>query len=268
MNKKTLGFVALAALAALAGCAGGARLPAHLPSADAIVFADLVRIEGGVFRVGDEAIFVSPFGMAARKTTQGEWLEVMGTTPSHFRGENLPEGVDWRNLPVENITWLDAVEFANAKSLRAGLEPAYAIRGSGPNGVVTWNRGANGYRLPTELEWAFAAIEGAGPRGNLRPADEATWHAGNSGGRTREAGAFAPNALGLYDMRGNAWELAWNCFEPSGDYAEVKLGDLSAIFVAFGGCWRFPAGSWSMAWTDSFQRDSNIGVRLARSLAE
>ena len=82
----------------------------------------------------------------------------MGTSPSFFTGATNFDGapvasVNWRNLPVESVSWFDAVEFANRMSLRAGLTPAYTISGWGDDRTVTWNRNANGYRLPTEAQW-------------------------------------------------------------------------------------------------------------------
>ena len=110
----------------------------------------LVWIEGGAFlmgspetenwRIDDETqheVTVSGFWISPFEITQAEYQRLMGVNPSSFQGESLP---------VEGVTWLDAVCFCNAKSEEAGLTPSYVIDGE----TVTWNRGANGYRLPTE----------------------------------------------------------------------------------------------------------------------
>ena len=119
-----------------------------------------VWIEGGTFRMGspetenwrieDETpheVTVSGFWMSPYETTQAEYERLMGNNPSSFKGENLP---------VESVSWLDAVRFCNAMSQEAGLTPAYEIDGE----TVTWNRGADGYRLPTEAEWEYACRAG------------------------------------------------------------------------------------------------------------
>ena len=104
-----------------------------------------VWIEGGSFlmgspetenwRIEDETqheVTVSGFFMSPYEVTQAEYKRLMGVNPSNFKGENLP---------VENVSWLDAVRFCNAKSVEAGLTPAYTIDGEN----LTWNRAANGY---------------------------------------------------------------------------------------------------------------------------
>ena len=124
-----------------------------------------VWIEGGTFRMGspetenwrieDETpheVTVSGFWMSPYETTQAEYERLMGNNPSSFKGENLP---------VESVSWLDAVRFCNAMSQEAGLTPAYEIDGE----TVTWNRGADGYRLPTEAEWEYAARGGRKSKG-------------------------------------------------------------------------------------------------------
>ena len=129
---------------------------------------NFVRVPGGTFLMGSlegtpnsyanerpvRQVTVSGFYMSKFTVTQGEWYDMKGTRPSFFTGEtdyygNPVTGVNWRNLPIDFASWFDAVEFANAKSLLAGLTPAYTINGT----TVTWNRHANGYRLPTEAEW-------------------------------------------------------------------------------------------------------------------
>lgn len=119
-----------------------------------------VLIRGGAFlmgspeeenwRIDDETrhpVTVSSFYMDPCEITQGEYRAVMGENPSTFPGDELP---------VENLSWLDAIAFANAKSVRAGLTPAYTLT----EGAVTWARSADGYRFPTEAEWEYACRAG------------------------------------------------------------------------------------------------------------
>ena len=236
------------------------------------VFSRFVRIEGGTFLMGSPAstpnsdanerpvrqVTVSGFYMSRFQVTQGEWYEVMhhlpggvgaGTRrPGFFNGTNVSGGgtatptFDWRNLPVERVSWFEAVEFANRLSVSRGLTPAYTISGT----TVTWNRQANGYRLPTEAEWEFAARGGIVCHGNFtfsgsNIAAEVAWHSTNSGSRTREVGTLKPNALGLYDMSGNVWEWVWDCH---GTYPNIaRTNPVGAYSVARGGSWAGPAAA-------------------------
>lgn len=122
--------------------------------------ADLVFIAGGTFLMGspenepwrsaDEAqrqVTVSSFYMSAYEVTQDEYGALMGVNPSTFRGSDLP---------VESITWYDAIAYCNTRSESEGLTPAYTIDGE----HVTWDRSADGYRLPTEAEWEYACRAG------------------------------------------------------------------------------------------------------------
>jgi formylglycine-generating enzyme required for sulfatase activity len=117
--------------------------------------------------------------MSIHPVTQREWREVMGTNPSHFRGDNNP---------VEMVSWFEAIEYCNRRSLREGLTPVYS--GSGNNITVDWN--ANGYRLPTEAEWEFAAKGGNNSfliteYSGSNNADAVAWFSGNSGNSTRRS---------------------------------------------------------------------------------
>ena len=123
---------------------------------------DFALVSGGTFAMGspeteawrekDETaheVAVSGFLLAKREVSQEEYEKFTGKNPSEFKG---------KDLPVENVTWFDAVRFCNAKSKAEGLQCAYAIDGE----KVVWNREADGYRLSTEAEWEYV------PRGKLR----------------------------------------------------------------------------------------------------
>lgn len=155
---------------------------------------------------------VEPFQMASMPVTQGYYAEVTGLWPSAARGERLP---------VEDVSWWDAVTFCNALSERESLPPAYRVDGE----LVEWDRSANGYRLPTEAEWVHACRAGTdGPR--YGPLDEIAWHRGNSGERSHEVGGKRPNGWGLHDMLGNVWEWCWDVYDPQvyGEYRVLRGG--------------------------------------------
>lgn len=157
---------------------------------------------------------IAPFQLAVTPVTQGEYTAAMGHNPSQFIGARLP---------VETVSWHDAVAFCNGLSRMHGLEPSYRL-GEGEDGV-TCVEGSTGYRLPSDAEWEFACRAGSeNPRyGEL---DAIAWHAGNSGGLPHEVGLKQPNALGLYDMLGNVWEWCWDQYDPEvyGSYRVFRGG--------------------------------------------
>jgi len=218
----------------------------------------------------------------------------------------MRSGVDWRRPgfgqsdrnPVTCVSWNDAVRFCNWLSEQEGLRPAYRISGND----VTWDRGASGYRSPTEAEWEYAARAGtetAVYTGPLRivgecndPAlDAIAWYCGNSGvGRTEgmdcsnwaerqystsrcgthPVGRKQPNAWGLYDMIGNVWEWCWdwNGLYSSGAVTDPTGPSSGVSRVTRGGGWINNVRACRSAvrlHNPPGNRNFFLGFRLARS---
>ncbi|WP_229706125.1 formylglycine-generating enzyme family protein [Micromonospora sonchi] len=155
---------------------------------------------------------LTPYEIATLPVTQAEYARVTGERPSAFTGAKLP---------VESVSWWDAVRFCNALSEREGREPAYRL----DDEDVQWDRTADGYRLPTEAEWEYACRAGTtGPR--YGPLDEIAWYRDNSGERPHDVGGRQPNAWGLHDMLGNVWNWCWDVYDAEvyGTYRVLRGG--------------------------------------------
>lgn len=204
----------------------------------------LVYVAGGSFSMGsnennDEQpvhqVRVSSFYIGKYEVTQAQWQQVMGSNPSYFKGDNLP---------VEQVSWYDAVDFCNRLSRSEGLTPCY----SGSGASISCNFGADGYRLPTEAEWEFAARGGNGSQGytysGSNDLGSVAWYNGNSGSRTHNVGGRSSNELGLHDMSGNVWEWCWDWYGESyyqNSPAVNPRGPGSGSYRALrGGSWNYP----------------------------
>jgi formylglycine-generating enzyme required for sulfatase activity len=129
------------------------------------------------------------------------------------------------DLPVTDVSWLDAIKFCNRLSGEQGLEAAYAIGHDRDAEDVTCNWEANGYRLPSEAEWEYACRAGT-TTAQYGELDEVAWYRENSADRIHEVGGRVPNAWGFHDMLGNVWEWTWDLFNPAvyGPYRVFRGG--------------------------------------------
>ncbi len=269
-------LVAVAGLAALmsAACTSSGKVP-----------DDLLLVKGGTFKSTKsnyygKGVTVSDFYIGKYEVTQKSWIAVMGTNPAKFKGDELP---------VEMVSWYDSIEYCNRRSIKEGLKPYYNIDRAtkdpnnepdpkfgdldGMKWTVTINEGADGYRLPTEAEWEYAASGGQQSRNftysGSDNVDEVAWYWRNSGDkeltgewnwplieqnhdRTQPAGRKKTNELGLYDMSGNVREWCWdwqgdlepNVANPKGahsGYRRVWRGG-GWIGIEFTSAWAFRAG--------------------------
>jgi len=141
-------------------------------------------------------LFVSRF-----EVDQRLWRLVMEGNPSIIKSDDLP---------VHNVSWMDAVEFCNRLSEIQGLITCYIVTGES----VAWNEDANGYRLPTEAEWEYTCRSGTTQDfGESMLPDDYSWYNLNSGLNPHPSGKKEPNPSGIYDMHGNIREWCWDYYD-------------------------------------------------------
>lgn len=252
-----------------------------------------IRITGGSFLMGspeDEAwrsddetqhsVTVSDFYMSPYEVTQKEYEDAMGNNPSSFSGDDLP---------VESVSWLDAVSYCNVRSQQEGLTSVYVIDGQN----VSWDRSADGYRLPTEAEWEYACRAGTTTpfyMENSPSAEEANYYGhypygiednyfsqsnlevkpGEYRETTVAVESFSANPYGLYNMHGNVAEWTWDIYGayPDGEQIDPIGADSGTRRVYRGGGWNDFAKNMRSAYRAMMDQDKgsfNIGIRLVRN---
>ncbi len=235
----------------------------------------VVRIPAGIFTMGctkeqgsdcnvnekpeHRVIINRDFYLMKNEVTQLLYERVMGVNPSSTKGANRP---------VSNVNWYDAVQFCNDLSLIEGLEQCYTIDGLD----VTWpNKYCEGYRLPTEAEWEYAARGGESFKySGSDTIDEVGWDASNSE-ELQVVGQKKPNGYGLYDMSGNVWEWVWDW---KGHYDTEYDTDMTTtkserFRLLRGGSWLDSSSSLRVTYRYLYYadyEDHSVGLRLARSL--
>ncbi|MCL1992236.1 MAG: formylglycine-generating enzyme family protein [Spirochaetes bacterium] len=239
------------------------------------------------------------FWMSVYPVTQEEWERVMGGNPSRFSGgflAKLAAGETQGRRPVEYVSWYDALVFANRLSIMEGLSPVYSVKGGTdpdawgrvPKGGTflrndaVWDAaqvvpGSNGWRLPTEAQWEYAARAGtttAFSNGTQDWNDAASldgigWFYFNGGAMTHAVGLKQPNGWGLYDVHGNVWEWVWDWFAeyPVQAQADPAGASSGSVRVIRGGSWYGSARlarSANRFIVNPFLRIDNLGLRLVR----
>lgn len=254
-----------------------------------------VVVEGGAFQMGDHfsegdtdelpvhTVTLSDFYMGSTEVTQAEWNQYMPADSYNYGTGDT--------YPAYYVTWYEIVKYCNLRSMAEGLTPCYTISsstdpvvwGTVPTSTNTaWNAvicnwSANGYRLPTEAEWEYAARGGIHNTDNLRysgcnlGADltNYAWY-GNTTGTSHQVGTKLPNQLGLYDMSGNLWEWCWdwNSSYTSESVTNPTGSTTVSYRIVRGGFWGYPDYYCTVSWRyGGFPSDSTylVGFRLSRT---
>ena len=214
----------------------------------------MVRVEGGTFTMGATAeqdgaahgreypahkVTLSPYYIGQTEVTQALWRAVMGSNPSHYKGDNRP---------VECVSWNDCKAFITKLNQMSGQR----------------------FRLPTEAEWEFAARGGTHSQGykysGSNTCGDVAWYYGS--GQTHAVAAKVANELGLYDMSGNVFEWCQDRWGSYSSYAQENptgsTSDSSRVYR--GGCWNNDAWYCRVSYRHfdvASRANFELGLRLA-----
>ena len=194
-------------------------------------------------------LLTQPYAIGCTEVPQDLYFDVMLDNPSHFIGDRRP---------VDSVSWLEACVFCNAYSAYLGRVPVYRFEDNG----VFWDQHANGFRLPTEAEWEYAARQAQ----KVAPLSTQAWFQENANWETHSVGRNS----GVSDMAGNVWEWVWDWYAPYPTHATNPTGPERGEFrVARGGCWADdlrvirPA---NRAYQSPDHSSNTIGFRIAHSI--
>jgi len=251
--------------------------PSEIATAFYIInLADQMQlIPSGSFHNGTATVHLSSFYIGRREVTELEWVYVMLDMD-----EIVPD------KPKNELSWVQAIAYCNYRSMIEGFQPCYSYGNSGsipdawpPNWFTdhsqlhcNWN--ANGYRLPTEMEWMYAARGGHLSNDYIYSGsdniEDVAWYSANAGTEHELAGLKLPNELGLFDMSGNLWEFCWDNYHheyPAND-SQNPTGPASGFYRAMrGGSFSTDASNCTVArrfYTMPNLRADSHGFRVVR----
>ena len=252
-------------------------------------YKGFILVKGGSFTNTTSNLYgkasLADFYIGINEVTQKEWADIMGNNPSKFKGDSLP---------VETVSWYDCLEYCNKRSIKDGFKPYYMLDKDKKDAIntsefdslkftVTVNKGADGYRLPSETEWEYAASGGQKSRSykysGSNDIEEVAWYWKNSGDKTltgtwnwsvlennhcktKVVGSKKPNELGLFDMSGNVREWCEDWYQDH----ETPVG---LVRAQRGGGWIGSEYRCEFSNRHSFEasgRGADQGLRLCKGL--
>ena len=266
---------------------------------------NMILVEAGRFEMGGKSSYIditekkhlvtisNDYYICKYPVTFAEYDEFCEATGKKIRKrkkkekKKKPSDEYWgrSNRPVINISWYDAIEYCNWKSRNQnGLEEVYTIdksvqdinsksRTDKIKWTVSCNFDKNGYRLPTEAEWEFAARGGNESKGFIysgsNKKNEIAWYEENSDNKTHPVGEKLPNELGIYDMNGNVEEWCWDWYSDSNNNSETydpKGSSSGSYRVRCGGSyWHFGFGISDRHEESPFLSNNYTGFRVTRT---
>jgi formylglycine-generating enzyme required for sulfatase activity/pimeloyl-ACP methyl ester carboxylesterase len=243
----------------------GTRVPASAPS------GEWVEIPGTSYEVTDTltkvpvAITLGRFLVAPKELTQREFETVMGYNPSFHKGADLP---------IETVSWWEAIRYCNLRSLSENLDPCYNLE------IGTCDVSRNGYRLPTDAEWTHAAGPIPDLKGGIGVANLGTSDTKDAArlaeelkaAGTKPVGSYSPNVYGLFDMFGNVWEWTSDYFNPelTPQASYNPAGPLHGLArIVRGGSFISTTSEWARGYRSSIEpgyKSRFTGFRVCRTV--